>query len=128
MSALQSFLESKGLKTEALYWASQRLENHDEESLVKALARATHKAKKKEGALPEKTKSGRGLSEKHLAAALAGKALPKKVRGKFLRAANVLLEKKKDPPATMQDLFGEVKAIVGKKPTAAAVAKAKAKK
>ena len=110
-----------------LYWASQRLENHDEESLKKVLARASHKANKKEGALPEKPKSGRGVTEKHLAAALAGKALPKKVRGKFLRAANALLEKKKEPAATMQDLFGDVKAIAGKKPTAAA-AKAKAKK
>lgn len=116
MSALQSFLDAKGLKKEALYWASQRLEAHDEESLKKAAARAAHKAAKKEGAaLPEKPKSGRGITQKQIEIALAGKALTKKVRGKFLRAANALLEKAKKDKATMQDLFGEVKALAGKK-------------
>lgn len=119
MSALQSFLDSKGLKKESLYWASQRLEGHDEASIAKAVARTSHKAAKKEGALPEKPKSGRGFSLTHLEEALAGKALPKKVRGKFLRAANSLLEKKKAGPATMQDLFGDVKAKAGKAPAGA---------
>ena len=115
MSALSSFLESKNLKSESLFWASERIERQGDEDKKLAVARAEKRAKKDAaGGEPiAKPKSGRGFSRKQLAAALAGQALTKKARAKVLRAVNVALEKAKQPAVTMKDVFGEEKAKVG---------------
>ena len=60
-----------------------------------------------------KPKSGRGFSRKQLAEALAGKSITKRARAKLLRSINLLLEKAKQPAATMKDVFGEEKPKVG---------------
>jgi hypothetical protein len=120
MSALSAFLESKSLKSEAIFWASARVENRGEEDNKLATARAEKRAKKEAGGEPiAKPKSGRGFSRKQLAEALAGKSLTKRGRAKMLRSINLLLEKAKQPAATMKDIFGEEKAKVGESKVAA---------
>jgi len=116
MSALAAFLESKKLKSEAVYWASTRIESRGEEDHKLALARAAKKGEKKEAGAEAiaKPKSGRGFSRKQLEAALAGKAITRRARAKVLRSVNALLEKAKQPAVTMKDVFGEEKPQVGK--------------
>jgi hypothetical protein len=115
MSSLAAFLESKKLKSEAVYWASTRIEARSEEDHKLATARAAKKEKKDPAAEAiAKPKSGRGFSRKQLETALAGKAITRRARAKVLRSINALLEKAKQPAATMKDVFGEEKPQVGK--------------
>ncbi|HEX8536582.1 MAG TPA: hypothetical protein VF664_03905, partial [Cystobacter sp.] len=60
-----------------------------------------------------KPKSGRGVSEQQVHAALEDKPLPPKVRGKLVRAVNAVLSKKGGSAVTFQALFGEVAAQKG---------------
>ena len=108
MSALSSFLESKSIKSEAIFWISIRIEGRTEEDYKLATDRAAKK-EKKDPAAPAiaKPKSGRGFSRKQLAEGLEGNALPKRARAKILRSINAQLEKAKQPAATMKDVFGE---------------------
>ena len=120
MSSLGTFLESKKIKPEALRWTSIRLEARGAEDLVLAGKRAERRQAKKEGSKEvgepiAKPKSGRGLTKKQLATALAGRPITRLARSKALRAVTALLEKAKEPAPTMKDLFGEEKVMKGKR-------------
>jgi hypothetical protein len=116
MSSLSAYLESKNIKPESLRRVSERLEARTDADRALASARAARKAEKdkKEAGPPiAKPKSGRGVTEKQLATALAGKPVTRRTRSKMLRAATALAEKAKEPAPTMKGLFGDEKALVG---------------
>jgi hypothetical protein len=120
MSSLAAYLEKNQIKPVVLRRTSDRLEARSDADHDLARARVAQKGEKKEGAAPvAKPKSGRGLSEKQLALALAGKAVTRRTRTKALRAASAIAEKAKQPAPTMKDLFGDDKALVGKSKVAA---------
>ena len=59
------------------------------------------------------------MSEKQINLAAKDLLVTRKVRGKILKAVNVILTKKGQPAADMKVLFEGVKARVGKKPEVA---------
>ena len=119
MGAFKQLLADHQLTPEALQRLSHQLEAWQEED--KALARERFEKRRdkerKDKPYAElgigKPRSGRGVSEQQLKAALEDVPLPTKVRGKLLRVVNAALEKKGAKPVDMKALFGEVLARKG---------------
>jgi hypothetical protein len=121
MGAFQQFLNDKKLEAAEIARLSSQLEAHSDED--RALARkrwAKRRDKEAQGkSYAEqsigKPKSGRGVSQQQLQAAIADQPLPPRVRGKIVRAVNALLGKKGGEPVASGALFGDVKPRRGAK-------------
>lgn len=126
MGTFKQFLDEKQLEPETLVRLSRQLEAQAEEDRKLAQKRfekrrdKENQGKKYEELGIGKPKSGRGVSEQQVGAALEDQPLPPKVRGKLVRAVNAVLTKKGAGPVDSKALFGEVPARKG------AAAKAKA--
>lgn len=126
MGTFESFLSSKKISIEELASASQRIEAHSKSSRAQLVKRAQKRRDKDAAAksyadmgLAKPPTSGRAVTPALLHAAVAGRPLTRKSRGKILRAVGVVLAKRKEAPADMKALFDESKARVGKKPVKA---------
>ena len=118
MSKFAEVIQSLNITEQELVLASCAAEKRTAEQSRHAFVRhQTKKAGKKteEANLP-KPPTGRALTRKSIVDALAGNPQSRIVRGKLVRAVNILAKhKKKAAPMTAIDLFGETKRKVGKK-------------
>jgi hypothetical protein len=109
MSTLKTFLESKKISAKHVAIASNRTEawkDGDDVLREKRAAKRRNEPEKKYAELEiGKPNTGRGVSEKNVEAAVAGKAVPRKVRAKILRAVNTILTTKKQPVVEMKALW-----------------------
>jgi hypothetical protein len=134
MGTFKTFVESKGITTEALVGVSGSLEHwgNDGRALLSkrvAKRRGADKDKKYAELNLKKPTLGRGVSAQQVAAALEGKSQPRKVRTKLFRAVNQVLAAKKQPAvADFKILFEGSEVKKGKKPKEAAAAGAGGKK
>ncbi len=121
MGIFQQFLNDKQLDTRAISRVSARIEAHsDGDRLLTHKRWAKRRNKDTQGKSYaelgiDKPKSGRGVSEQQLLAALADRPLPPKVRGKIVRAVNALLTRKGGEPVAPAALFGDIKPRAGAK-------------
>lgn len=124
MGAFQQFLTEKQIAAETLLRLSRQLEAQDDTDRALKRKRSDKRRDKdtqgksySELALA-KPKSGRGVSEQQLKAALADLPLPRRVRGKLVRAVNAVLSKKGSGAVEPTALFGDaaVRAGPAKKP------------
>ncbi|EPX55391.1 hypothetical protein D187_009002 [Cystobacter fuscus DSM 2262] len=126
MGTFKQFLDAQQLEPRTLVRLSSQLEARSDADRKLVKQRSDKRRDKEKQARPYaelgigKPKSGRGVSEQQVTAALEDKPLPPKVRGKLVRAVNAVLSKKGGAAVTFQALFGEVSAQKG------AAAKAKA--
>jgi hypothetical protein len=107
-SKFQQFLSDNKLDSRRLLIASQHVENLQPEDRAARLARRQGKKadKKPEGdEKPAKPRSGRPVTPRLLALALAGKPVTGPAKTRLLRAVNRLLEQKKKDPADLRKLF-----------------------
>ena len=126
MGTFQTFLSSKSITPKAIAITSKRIEAFDETSRD-LMGKRWNKRHTKEMAdkkyaelnLAKPAQYGRGVTEKQLAAAVKDVPVTRKVRGKILKAVNVMLTKKGEPAVDMKVLFEGSKARVGKKPETA---------
>jgi hypothetical protein len=131
MGTFKSFIESKGITTEALVGVSGSLEHwgNDGRALMNARVakrRGADKDKKYDELNLKKAAAGRGVSAQQVASAIEGKTQPRKVRSKIFRAVNQVLAAKKQPAITdFKVLFEGTEVKKGKKPKEAAAAAAK---
>lgn len=118
MSTLKTFIDGKGITTQAIAITSRRLEAFGDNDWTlrdqRAAKRRNEPEKKYAEANLAKPKSGRGVSLKVVEQAAAGKPVTRKSRAKILAAVNALLAKKKQGAADMKALFEGVAARVGK--------------
>lgn len=109
MSTLQKFFEEKKLSAKHVAIASRRIEafkEGDDALRSKRAAKRRNEPDKKYAELNlAKPNLGRGVSEKAVAVAVAGKPVARKVRSKILRAVNTILASKKQPAVDMKALF-----------------------
>ncbi len=122
MGTFQDFVKSKGISAEELVTVSKRIEKHDAAARALLLKRMHTRSVK--GA-PGKTyaeleigkpeNSGRGVTRKHIDAAVADHAITRKNRSKILRAVNALLKKKGESAVASDALFEGTKPRTGKK-------------
>ncbi|MFN0063940.1 MAG: hypothetical protein ACKVPX_15645 [Myxococcaceae bacterium] len=125
MGTFKSFIEAQKLSVDAIAQTSSRLEASSGEG--RALATKRHAKRRTEAqksyadAGLAKPPTGRGISARHVQAAIADEPLPRKVRTKLVRAV-AELAKKKGGEVTHALLFGEIKVKAGKKAEAAAAA------
>lgn len=100
-------LASKKIDPRRLIVASQKLENLTREDrtikLAKRQARAAEGDKKV--AEPRKPRSGRPITPRALATALAGGELSGPTKTRFLKAVNHILEQKKQEKVDLKTLF-----------------------
>jgi hypothetical protein len=126
MGTFKSFIESKGITAETLIGVSGSLEHwgNDGRALLNARVakrRGENKDKKYDELNLKKPALGRGVSAQQVAAAIEGKAQPRKVRTKLFRAVNQALAAKKQPAiADFKVLFEGTEVKKGKKPKEAA--------
>lgn len=103
---LVDFLKSKKLDARRVLAASHKLETlrvEDKEiKLAKRRAKGGDEAAKKE---ERKPRSGRPVTERAIAAALAGKGVSGPTKQRILRAVNHLLEQKKADKVDLKALF-----------------------
>ncbi|SEM85842.1 hypothetical protein SAMN05444354_12486 [Stigmatella aurantiaca] len=115
MGTFQQFLNEQKIDTRAVVRLSAQLEGHaDEDRLLEHKRWAKRRDKDHQGkSYAElgigKPKSGRGVSERQLQAALSDQPLPPRVRGKIVRAVNALLTKKGATAVAPAALFGDIK-------------------
>ena len=126
MGTFQTFLASKSLTPKSIAITSKRIEAFDETSRSlmgkrwsKRVTKETADKKYAELNIAKPAQAGRGVTEKQIAAADKDTAVTRKVRGKILKAVNVILTKKGQPAVDMKVLFEGTKARVGKKPEVA---------
>ncbi len=126
MGTFQTFLASKSLTPKSIAITSKRIEAFDETSRLlmgkrwsKRVTKETADKKYAELNIAKPAQAGRGVTEKQIAAADKDTAVTRKVRGKILKAVNVILTKKGQPAVDMKVLFEGTKARVGKKPEVA---------
>lgn len=109
MSTLKTFLDDKKITPKAVAITSRRIEAFKEGDDVLREKRATKRRNEPDKKYAElslaKPNAGRGVSEKAVDTAVAGKPVARKVRSKILRAVNVILTAKKQPAADMKALF-----------------------
>ena len=121
MGVFSEFIASNKITPEALVKASAKAEARSEADEALRLKRAEKRAKQAdvtyEKAGIAKPKLGRGLSSLLVDKAIADKKLPKRVRGKLVRAVNAALGGKGEA-ATVIKLFGKGGVKHGKKPKA----------
>jgi hypothetical protein len=105
-SKLQAFLTQNKLNTKRLLAVSHSLETLRKEDRDLKLARLRNKkaegAEKKDVAKP---RSGRAVTPRALAAALAGTPISGPTKQRILRAVNYLLEQKKKDKVQLKTLF-----------------------
>jgi hypothetical protein len=110
MGALSDLLNQYGIKPEAVAAASLKLEALQPEDQDLYAKRAAKRLLPPDGGYEKagiaKPRSGRPVSVKNLAAAVAGNKVPRKARGKVTRAVNALLKEAGKPAVTGQVLFG----------------------
>ncbi|MBE7481781.1 MAG: hypothetical protein HS104_17605 [Polyangiaceae bacterium] len=103
-SKFQQFLTDNQLDTRRLLIASQHVESLQPEDRAARLAK--RQGVKPEGEeKPAKRRSGRPVTPRLLAQALAGKPVTGPAKTRLLRAVNRLLEQKKKDPADLRKLF-----------------------
>lgn len=119
MSTLKTFIDGKGITTQAIAITSRRLEAFGDNDWTlrdqRAAKRRNEPEKKYAEANLAKPKSGRGVSLKVVEQAVAGKPVTRKSRAKILAAVNALLAKKKQGAADMKALFEGTAMRAGKK-------------
>jgi hypothetical protein len=126
MGTFKSFIESKGITAETLIGVSGSLEHwgNDGRALLNARVakrKGENKDKKYDELNLKKPALGRGVSSQQVAAAIEGKAQPRKVRTKLFRAVNQALAAKKQSAVTdFKVLFEGAEVKKGKKPKEAA--------
>jgi hypothetical protein len=105
-SKLQTFLNTNKLNTKRLLAVSHTLETLRKEDRDLKLQRRTNRkaegGEKKEVAKP---RSGRSVTPRALAAALAGTAISGPTKQRILRAVNAMLEQKKKDKVELKTLF-----------------------
>lgn len=107
-SKFAQFLASKKLDKRRIIPASRALEAlQPEDRKIKLAKRQGKKAEGNEGAPKEtrKPRSGRPVTERALAAALAGSTVSGPTKTRILRAVNHLLEQKKQEKVDLKALF-----------------------
>lgn len=107
-SKFAQFLASKKLDGRRLLAASHRLEGlQPEDRTIKANKRRGRKAEAAEGAVNEtrKPRTGRPVTPRAFAAAIAGKPVSGPTKTRILRAVNHLLEQKKQDKVELKALF-----------------------
>lgn len=107
-STFEEFLKTKSIDPRRIIVASEKIEKLRPEDrsirLTKRLARkAEDGAKKKEGL--KKPRSGRPITQRSIASAMAGKPLSGPIKTRMLRAVNHILEQKKKEQVALKDLF-----------------------
>jgi hypothetical protein len=108
MSKFADAIKTHKIDPRRIIPASYKLERLRPEDRAIRLAKA--KAKKSEdkkdaGEAPKKPRSGRPVTERALAAALAGKSISGPQKTRMLRAVNHLIEQKKGTAVDMKALF-----------------------
>ena len=110
MGALSDALNQYGIKPEAILKQSKKMEICQEEDVILYKKRAAKRLTPADGTYEKagigKPRSGRAISEKHLAAAVAGTPVPQKARTKLARAINALLKEGGKPAVDTKVLFG----------------------
>ena len=126
MGTFQTFLASKSLTPQSIAITSKRIEAFDETSRSlmgkrweKRVTKETADKKYAELNIAKPAQYGRGVTEKQINAAAKDAVVTRKVRGKILKAVNVMLTKKGQPAVDMKVLFEGTKARAGKKPETA---------
>jgi hypothetical protein len=116
MSTFEEFLKAKSIDPRRIIVASQKIEKLRPEDRSIRLAKRTARksedaAKKKEGVALKKPRSGRPITDRSIASALAGKSLSGPIKTRMLRAINHILEQKKQEKVDLKAIFpGEKKA------------------
>ncbi|MFO0612078.1 MAG: hypothetical protein U0414_05800 [Polyangiaceae bacterium] len=107
MSKFADLLKEKKLDPRRILAASKKLESLRVEDRKIRLARAkAKKSEDKKDAKPtEKPRSGRPITPRGIAAALAGNPLSGPQKTRLLRAVNAILEQKKQPAIELKALF-----------------------
>jgi hypothetical protein len=107
MSKFADLIKEKKLDPRRILAASHKLESLRVEDRKLRLARAkAKKAEDKKDAAPVgKPRSGKPITPRGMAAALAGGSLSGPQKTRLLRAVNSLLEKKKQPAVELKALF-----------------------
>lgn len=110
MGAFSDALNQHGIKPEALLKQSNKMEALLPEDNDLYAKRAAKRLGAVEGTYEKagiaKPRSGRGVTEKHLTAAVAGSPVPRKARTKLARAFNALLKEGGKPAVETKVLFG----------------------
>ena len=104
-SKLQTFLNQNKLNTNRLLAVSHSLETLRKEDRVIKLQRRAGKAEGAEKKEVAKPRSGRAVTPRALASALAGTAISGPTKQRILRAVNYLLEQKKKDKVELKTLF-----------------------
>jgi hypothetical protein len=104
------FLKEKKIDPRRLLVASAEIERlHIEDRAIKLAKRAARKsedpAKKKEGLAAKKPHTGRPVTERAIAYAVAGKDLSGPQKTRILRALNHVLGQKKQEPVELAAIF-----------------------
>jgi hypothetical protein len=112
MGVFAEFLQRHGIETVRLQRRSDRVEATRPEDRALALRRAELREPGKtpdyvEAGL-DKPRSGRGVGQGHVVAALEDRPLPRLVRAKLTRAVNSLLAERDQPPVDATALFGDI--------------------
>jgi len=119
MGTFKQFLDEQKLEPRTLVRLSSQLEARSETDRELSKQRSDKRRDKEQQNKPyaelgiAKPRSGRGVSEQQVSAALADEPLSPKVRGKLVRAVSAAVGKKGGAEVTFQSLFGEVKASKG---------------
>jgi len=104
---LETFLSEKKIDSRRLLAVSRDIERLRPEDravrLALRLARKAEDAKRPEGL--KKPRSGRPVSKTTLSKALTGKRVSHLARTRILRAVNRILERRKNEPVTVSELF-----------------------
>lgn len=107
MSKFADLLKEKKLDPRRVLAASKKLESLQVEDRKIRLAKAkAKKSEDKKDAKPtEKPRSGRPITPRGMAAALAGNPISGPQKTRLLRAVNAVLEQKKQPVVELKALF-----------------------
>ncbi len=107
-STFEEFLKAQKIDPRRIIPASHELESLRPEDrairLTKRLARKSEDAAKKK-VETKKPRSGRPVTERALAAAIAGKLVSGPTKTRLVKAINKVLEHKKQEPTTLKALF-----------------------
>ncbi|MCU1277935.1 MAG: hypothetical protein JWM53_1481 [bacterium] len=126
MSQFAEYVQVKNLTVDSIFYCSARIEGHRVEDRKLRLGREQLRRKGSgsdyAGAGLPKPRSGRGLSRKRIAAAIAGQPLAPRVRAKLRRAVAALVERSGGEPPDLTQLFGDVHSRHGGAAPAAAIA------
>ena len=116
MSTFEEFLKAKSIDPRRIIAASQKIEKlRPEDRSIRLQKRQARKAedgaKKKEGL--KKPRTGRPITDRSIASAIAGKPLSGPIKTRMLRAINHILEQKKQEKVALKAVFPGAKKAVG---------------